>query len=665
MTMATNKSIREFFKPKVVMEPATGKSAPSPAVKGPPAPTMRASNIPASSFQMAPRLPSAPNSSNQRSYTSSLSPPPSSDASDQPHLEQRENVPPQSLPAKRPSDRIIQNSDDEDDSDDSLEDLSTILAARFPNTANRSKTSGDKAKPTTPTAPRYKTRTNNFHVSPMPVLSKKKFDLKSLVSHAQDDEAAEATTQRYKAMLEEPGIEEDDVSALDPAKRGKFKHSALLESVVASGEDGGAHRVARAIQRTEATVTEQRWYFFETGIKQAKPERKRFPVASVPDIWKDVLVDPQMRQQTFAFGFAEDMVSMGHDLPDELFLWILDEVSVESRDPLRSSYLNVMKQSDEQIKRLITVEAISSTFLRLGATPEAQAVEGLKPVNKLKNPYPRRDWGNLLATIKFFGQVAKLLNEKPRRHLIFVLLKLSLDRIVSENADIQDAVQETIARLCQYINDWDDTCIFVCESIFKSTSSSPLRLQAVECISSASSRTHDLRRRLAACFFHDSLIHASKSSYYSTSLGSIMNTLHSPRFRIIPATDTSPGTDYHELRALVYLLDVTLDDGLSSDRDLSDKEQEEIFNEDIEEFGKQLDWIGSKIQTGGAAFFTRLETKEALTLVKQRAVGMLRTKSKLKHSWYNENEEKEKKRLETFEKEKKGMASFLKKQVAE
>lgn len=90
-----------------------------------------------------------------------------------------------------------------------------------------------------------------------------------------------------------------------------------------------------------------------------------------------------------------------------------------------------------------------------------------------------------------------------------------------------------------------------------------------------------------------------------------------------------------------------------------------MFNEDIEDFAKQLDWIGSKIQTGGAAFFTRLDTKEALTLVKQRAVGMLRTKSKLKHSWYNESDEKEKKRLESFEKEKKGMASFLKKQVAE
>ncbi|KAH7418025.1 hypothetical protein BKA64DRAFT_185942 [Cadophora sp. MPI-SDFR-AT-0126] len=661
--MATNTSIRDFFKPKAVMD--SKSSAQSPALKVPSVPAMRSANVPASNSQMATQPSSAPKSSDQRNYTSSLSPPPSSDASERTQSEQREKVPPQSLPAKNISDCVIQNSDDEDESDDSLEDLHTILAARFPNTASRPKMSGDKPAPTTPVAPRYKTRTNTFHVSPLPVLSKKKFDLKSLVGHAQDDEAAEATTQRYKAMLEEPDIDEDDRSSLDPAKRGKFKHSVLLESVVADGEDGGAHRVARAIQRTEATVIEQSWYFFETGTKHAKPERKPFPIASVPETWKSVLADPRMRQQTFTSGFAEDIVSMGHGLPDELFLWMLDEVSVEARDPLRTSYLRVMRQSHEQTKRLITIDAIRSMFLRLGATPKAHEIESLKPVNKLKDPYPRRNWANLLAIIKFFGQVAKLLHEKSRRYLIFLLLKMSLDKMVAENVDIQDAVQETIARLCQYISDWDEACTTICESIFRSTTSASLRLQTVESISSTSHRTHDLRRRLAACFFHDSLSHASQSSYYSTSLDSIMDTLHGPRFIIKPETDTSPGTAYHELRALIYLLDVTLDDGLSSDRDLSDKEQEEMFNEDIEEFSKQLDWIGSKIQTGGAAFFTRLDTKEALTLVKQRAVGMLRTKSKLKHSWYNENEEKEKKRLESFEKEKKGMASFLKKQLTE
>lgn len=367
-----------------------------------------------------------------------------------------ENVPFKSLPTNNSSEREIQNSDEEDDSDDSLEDLSTILAARFPNSASRPKTSGDKATPSTPAAPRYNTRTNNFHVSPLPVLSKTKFDLKSLASHAQDDEAAEITSKRYKAMLEEPDIEEDDEHSPDPAKRGKFNHSALLESVVAGG-DGGAHRVARAIQRTEATVTEQRWYFFETGASQSKPEQKKFPVASVPPIWKDVLVDPRMRQQTFVVGFAEDMVTMGQELPDELFLWMLDEVSVEARDPLRTSYLNVMRQSHEQIQRLITIDTIWSMFLRLGASPKANLLEVIKPVNKLKDPYPRRDWANLLSIIKFFSQVAKLLDEKSRRFLIFMFLKMSLDKMVSENVDIHDSVQDAIARLCHYIIDWKET----------------------------------------------------------------------------------------------------------------------------------------------------------------------------------------------------------------
>ncbi|KAH7336131.1 hypothetical protein BKA65DRAFT_28225 [Rhexocercosporidium sp. MPI-PUGE-AT-0058] len=656
--MASNKSIRDFFKPKpAAMEPSP--TVASPAFKVPSVPAMRSSNIPLPNPQMAPQPSSAPKSSDQRTYTSSLSPPPSSDSSERPQSQQTENVPFKPLPTKFSSKSEIQNSDDEDDSDDSLEDLSTILAARFPNSASRSKTSGDKPTPSTP-APRYKTRTNNFHISPLPVLSKKKFDLKSLASHEQDDEAAEVSSKRYKAMLEEPDIDEDDGHSLDSAKRGKFNHTALLESVVAGGEEGGAHRVARAIQRTEATVTEQRWYFFETGANQSKPEQKPFPVALVPPILKDILVDPQMRQQTFIFGFAEDLVAMGQELPDELFLWMLDEVSVEARDPLRTAYLSVMRQSHEQIKRLITIDAIWSMFLRLGASPKANLIEVMKPVNKLKDPYPRKGWANLLSIIKFFSQVAKLLDEKSRRFLIFLFLKMSLDRMVSENVDIHDSVQDAIAQLCRYIIDWKETCILVCENLFKSTTSAPFRLQIIEGISSISPRTHDLRRRLAICFFHNNNIttYASQPGYHSTNLNEIMATLQTSRFQIKPQKDDHAGTDYHELRALIYLLDAAIDDGLSSERDLSDKLQEEMHNEDVEEFGRQLDWIGSKIQTGGAAFFTRLDTKEALTLVQQRAVAMLRTKPKPKNEWYNGGEER---RVESFGREKKGMASFLKK----
>ncbi|CZT47738.1 uncharacterized protein RSE6_08336 [Rhynchosporium secalis] len=170
---------------------------------------------------------------------------------------------------------------------------------------------------------------------------------------------------------------------------------------------------------------------------------------------------------------------------------------------------------------------------------------------------------------------------------------------------------------------------------------------------------HDLRRRLALCFFHNSTTYARQNGYHSTTLTSIMGTLQTSRFQILHQKDSSPGTDYQELRALIYLLDVAIDDGLSSERDLSVKEEEERHNEDVEELGRQLDWIGSKIQTGGAAFFTRLDTKEALTLVQQRAVGMLRTRAKPKNAWYDVGEEK---KVEEFEREKMGMASFLKKE---
>jgi hypothetical protein len=363
---------------------------------------------------------------------------------------------------------VIQNSDDEgEDSDSSLEDLSALLAAK---SSEIRVTQGiNSSKPSTPVASRQQTRATDFHISPLPVLSKYKYDLKSLVSHAEKDEATEASSKRVKAMMA-PKDEDVDTTmtsndhTADPVK---FPHDALLESVIADREDGGAHKVARAIMRTEATVTEKRWYFFDAQSKASKPKRKPFPTGSVPEDWQKELVDPKMRYQTFISGFAEDMVTFGKKLPDELFLWILDEACLEASDPLRTSYLNTIRESSEQIHRLLDPDLIRKVFRAVGGSSNATEIsQRVVPVAKLADIYSNRDWTGLLSVIRFFGRTAKSLQQRSRTNVISILLRMSVDRVVFDNVDLLDSVQETISRLCRYARDEDwETCVRICDPL--------------------------------------------------------------------------------------------------------------------------------------------------------------------------------------------------------
>jgi len=287
---------------------------------------------------------------------------------------------------------------------------------------------------------------------------KYKFNLESLASHAQKDDATEASSKRVQALLSPPeefiiltGEKTKSVSKIT-------QHSELLESVIAKNEGGEVSKVARALRRTEATLPELRWYFFETGPKPPKPERMPFPKGFIPKNWQNDLKDPQLRQQTFVSGFAEDKVSIGNTLPDEIFMWIVDEICSESSDILRSSYSNVVRESTEQIGRLILPSVVERMFRALGGSSTAtNPSEKINLIQEIVDPYGKREWKRLRGLVKFLGQISKSLPEDGRAHAITMLLRLSLDRLISDNVDLFDIVQESIFRLCRYSEpaSWD------------------------------------------------------------------------------------------------------------------------------------------------------------------------------------------------------------------
>ncbi|KIN01501.1 hypothetical protein OIDMADRAFT_54617 [Oidiodendron maius Zn] len=521
---------------------------------------------------------------------------------------------------KRPrtvsSDRVVKSSDDEDsDSDASLVDIATLLQANRPAT---------QTNVSTPSAPRFRNDNTELNSSPI-VVPKYKFDLKYLASLAKTDDAIEASSKRIKAL----STLQEDTDALFPAEVDSHepdtKHLDLLGSVVASREDGEIQRVTRAIKRTEATLAEHRWYFFDTRGDASKEKRQPFPTKSVPAAWKTELLDSKSRYQTFVSGFAEDMVSCGKVLPDEIFLWMLDELCREPSDPLRSSYSNVLRECPAQVLRLVGPERIQSLFKGLGGSPIGTSIsQKIHTRTGLVDPYGRYKWDRLRAVVKFLGQVARNLQQSARVFTISMLLRLSIDRVVFDNIDVFDQVQDSIGRLCRHTPDdsWEACCEEICSCIFECVEPATLRLQSVECVPSISSRTHDLKRRLAMCFYFNDISYSLKHSHSLMDLGQFITRLEDPTF------DLTLPVDYRELTALVSLLDIAVDDARPIGIDLNDRDQERRFNKDIDDLAATIKDLMKSIGNPGAAFISKIEAKEALELVAQRISDTLRSKPK-------------------------------------
>jgi len=213
--------------------------------------------------------------------------------------------------------------------------------------------------------------------------------------------------------------------------------TALLASVVDQADDGEFQKVARALKRTEALLPEPRFYFFQTIDKPMKPKPSSFPVKAVPQNWLSELKNPQVRYQTFVSGFAEDVVGLGKLLPDEIILWLINEICVESDDVLRTSYCNTLRQSGEQIGRLVVPELVQCMLQNLGGDETAMSkTEKIRTVQKLFNPYGNYNWDQLQSTIKTLGVISIHLQQHVRTHIVCMLLRMGCDRSVSTLSQI-------------------------------------------------------------------------------------------------------------------------------------------------------------------------------------------------------------------------------------
>lgn len=304
----------------------------------------------------------------------------------------------------------------------------------------------------------------DFLSSPLTIQSKKKrYDMKELLEFTRRDEETWAGAQRFSALLEQEaemqrggrgfvdddddggGDDGDDDVDVDDAE-GAGRAAAvlrehILESAVAAGgdegdEEGGGPdkmRIVRALERTELGGDSRRYYFFEQEEPEADVVGTRFPKQKAKGAWA-ILGDAQDRARHFASGFPYDIQKKLGNMPDEIFLWILDEVCSERRRPLQVEYGKLLVICHDQTRRLVTPTLLQQLFINLGATKDVNELKARVTLREeTNNPYPNRNWSCVENFLDLLGKISEHFSSATRTTAMQILMRLGMDGIAVEN----------------------------------------------------------------------------------------------------------------------------------------------------------------------------------------------------------------------------------------
>ncbi|KAF9879352.1 hypothetical protein CkaCkLH20_02895 [Colletotrichum karsti] len=493
-------------------------------------------------------------------------------------------------------DAVIKGSDEEDDegdfSDCSLPSLNML---------------GPKRQGADPcSTPRAKRRAMMVHKSPLTIQPKHKFDFKTLDAHSKrHDVKFDSPKRPQQAELK------DEVMA--DANPSKSRHKLIEIAGVKSEED--ADKAMRAMERTNTSGPQTRWYFFKEG--DAPPPRS-FPKKTAKEAWS-FLEKAGTRDRHFLSGMPTRLAA-SIALPDELYLWILNMSNVEKIGVLREEYSKLAAANKKQVRRLVTPQQLAEVFRQLGAADHV-GDDTLKPVREIRDIYDDRDWKPLLSCLKWLRKVAEYLQQDAITYAIKMLLRMAADKMVIENPDVLMIHQQALAALVNRIQDgvWNEYCTEICSSLYHGFAQASLRILPLMCMPVTTPKLHELRRRLAIAFFLRDAALASRHPDHAMSVRLILARVKDSDFQI------NNKTDYADLKAQVLLLDMAVDDG-SFVPDEDDKEHQKTFNAEVDDLARRLKAIWRGINDTGAANLTRTEAKSVLEWVGQRLSYSVRTR---------------------------------------
>ncbi|KAI1259854.1 hypothetical protein F5Y18DRAFT_407950 [Xylariaceae sp. FL1019] len=459
-------------------------------------------------------------------------------------------TPPKSAPRVYRPNEEIKGSDEEDesDSDDSIASITNALGYRARPSPHRR----DPNIFSTPQAKRVASY-GNVHRSPLTLQPKRhKFDMKALISHTKEHERTEESVRQANALISEAdghSDAEDESGLEDDPKR--FEEAAQ-NFLIDDEDEGKVDKLRKAIKRTKEHSTRKQCYFFDAELPE-KQAKHPFPAKTAKGPWK-CLSQASSRRQAFIMSLPHNLLKLGQTLPDELFLWLLEEVCTERNAELRMQYIDLVSLCDEQIGRLVTDMRLYGVLESMGGPKYAREHCKLKSTTEARPEYLARDWSGLNAFLQLMEGLASSLETASAISAVQLLLRLSLDPVVVSvvREGHMLAMKALISNLALRRSRWDTACEAICSYVYENIPDLELRILPIQVLSCFSSHIIDLRRRLATeTLFHTPGL-GSKAVDPQLSFEKLYARLHEADFQ------PRHSSNFEQLRVLTMLLDIVI-----------------------------------------------------------------------------------------------------------
>lgn len=523
--------------------------------------------------------------------------------------------------------------DSEAESISSLESLETAdqLLGKFLGFTSQKK-DVNKADRDTYSKPGVRTKQTapNFRAMSERQGKKYKYSLESLVMGAVDDDEAEASVAKARALL---GGRDDTTTTSDNKSETEGGATILREDVLVSAlsaDDQGTdiQRLLNAVKRTEALEQEKSWSFFTVEAKQELPE---FPKYSIdPSSREAFLRESYSRDRAFNSGIIDFALSKQR-LPDEVFMWILKSVPCERRDALRYAHCRAITFADHQrIATLIGPSDIDELFLSLGSSPTAINInETIVPnISSCNSDNSSRDWKCLVSVVDLLRDISDHLRVETKVHALRILFRLSLDTTLANKSVVIASLESAIDSLFQSIplEDFQEITRPIGVSAFNTANNTTFQTRLLERILPTNPLIAHFRGRLAMAFlFSDSSL-LEKSNEEILGLKQVIRYLKETRLDTkLRKARTANDYDYDELKAITTLLNIAIDTG-GIKVEFPNKEAEREFNADVDTLADNLKQIFSAIEDSGASHLKRTDAKQGLEALHWRILYSVRTK---------------------------------------
>lgn len=415
-------SIMNYFAPKPAASPATNRSQ-----------TPEVTSTQSSLSSLGALTPTPPESSlgfprPDTAFDDSVDASGSSSARNTPQHSQ--SSPAAKVEPRQPVSRDIVIAASDDDDSDEFEPLEALLAPRAgPSTPSAKRVNLDQATPDR--------RPGSLFSSPLTIQPRvRHFAMDELLKDAKRDSSTDETYKRLQARQE-------DVSKRQNNRRlGGDELRDTLMDAVGDEDDHRLDKVVRAVERTERTATKQGWYFFRPTTDSEEPNRYPFPAKRLRDICgKTAAPNGPENLDTRHINFSLKLRRKA--LPDELFLWMLDEICAEKSNLRREEMCQIMRlYPSSSIQTQINPTYLQGLFMRLGASEDIQDFLGNRS-NKVvgttgvpEEGLYKRDWRCLCSVLEVLLALSSEMEPPSMLYCIQVVLAMSVDPELLHDPDV-------------------------------------------------------------------------------------------------------------------------------------------------------------------------------------------------------------------------------------